>query len=76
MDWQPITTAPKNIFLEVCGPSGYITVPIRIHVAQFNTAYKSSTEEEGQWRTHSNNHFTDDGGEPTHWRHLSIPNGY
>jgi hypothetical protein len=65
--WKPISTAPTGVFLLVCGPSGYTSIPIRVHVAQFI---------QENWYTHSNDLFTDDGLPPTHWKYLTIPSGY
>ena len=69
MDWQPIKTIPHNKFVLMAGDSGYNNIPIRVHVAKYDTQRQD-------FRTHSGDSFTDDGSEPTHWKELTIPHGY
>lgn len=62
--WQPEDRAPLGEWFEVCGPSGYMGVDIRIHVAKRTV---------GGWRTHCGDWFTDDGPPATHYRRLDLP---
>jgi hypothetical protein len=61
--WQPIDTVPREGYVELRGPSGYIGVPYRVQVGYWGGP--------GRWITHSGDNFTDDGESPTHWRPLS-----
>ena len=65
MNWQPIETAPKDgTFILLRGDSGYITTPYRVQVGRWVEGYRN------YWITFSNDAFTDDGGEATHWAPL------
>lgn len=64
---NPIETAPKDgRFILLFGPSGYMTTPLRCEIARWYPEYRPHNP----WQTHSNDAFTDGGGEPTHWMEL------
>lgn len=64
---QPIETAPRDgTYILLFGPSGYTTTPMRGAVGHYDPEYRPLNP----WQTHSNDAFTDDGGEPTHWMPL------
>ena len=63
--WQPIETAPKDRFLLLCGPSGYIIIPW-----VFVTGCMYSDYHVGRWVDHANDDLSDWGFEPTHWMPL------
>ena len=65
MMWQPIETAPKDRFLLLCGPSGYIIIPW-----VFVTGCMYSDYHVGRWVDHANDDLSDWGFEPTHWMPL------
>lgn len=64
--WFPIETAPKNQYILLAGPSGYLGTPLRVEVARW-------AESHGNWRNHAFDAFTDGGPEPTHWMPLPEP---
>ena len=69
-EWRPIETAPKDgTFILLAGPSGYITTPIRVSVGRYDPERRPYSP----WQTHSDDDFTDDGEEPTHWMPLPNP---
>lgn len=64
---NPIETAPKDgRYILLFGPSGYVGTPLRCEVARYDSEYRPLNP----WQTHSNDAFTDGGGEPTHWMEL------
>ncbi len=64
--WLPIKTAPRDgRFILLAGPSGYTSTNLRVQACRYTEGYRSP------WRTFSNDAFTDDGPEPTHW--LPLP---
>ena len=69
--WQPISTAPKDAFVLLAGPSGYTTIK-----TVFTTGRMCSDYHKGRWIDHANDDLTDWGFEPTHWMPLpKAPNG-
>ena len=69
--WQPISTAPKDVFVLLAGPSGYTTIK-----TVFTTGRMCSDYHKGRWIDHANDDLTDWGFEPTHWMPLpKAPNG-
>lgn len=65
--WQPIATAPKDEWIEVCGDSGYSTVDHFIAVARHNATYRPLNP----WRNVQNDALSDCGWTPLFWRKLS-----
>ena len=66
--WQPISTAPKDAFVLLAGPSGYTTIK-----TVFTTGRMCSDYHKGRWIDHANDDLTDWGFEPTHWMPLPTP---
>ena len=64
-EWQPISTAPKDAFVLLAGPSGYTTIK-----TVFATGRMCSDYHKGRWIDHANDDLTDWGFEPTHWMPL------
>lgn len=65
--WRPIATAPRDgTYVLLAGPSGYVTTPLRVEVCKHDAEYRPLNP----WVTHSGDHFTDGGAEPTHWMPL------
>lgn len=64
-EWQPIETAPKDVFLLLRGPSGYTTTP-----TVYTTGIMRSDYHVGRWIDHANDDLLDWGFEPTHWAPL------
>ena len=62
IDWQPIATAPKDIFVLLLGPSGYTTIEHVVTTGILHSDYKV-----GRWLDHANDDLSDWGFEPTHW---------
>lgn len=60
---NPIETAPLDgRFVQLYGPSGYVTTPLRSEICFYDPDYKLAP-----WRNHANDAFTDGGEPPTHW---------
>lgn len=59
----PINTAPKDRYVILMGPSGYVTTPWRAETGRWS-------EDRKGWVTHANDWFTDGGAPPTHWMEL------
>ena len=67
-EWQPISTAPKDEFVLLAGPSGYTTIE-----TVFTTGRMCSDYHAGRWIDHANDDLTDWGFNPTHWMPLPKP---
>ena len=68
LQWRPITSAPKDVFLLLCCPSGYTTTPFVYTTGIMHSDYKC-----GRWIDHANDDLSDWGMEPTHWMELPNP---
>ena len=67
-EWRPISTAPKDEFVLLAGPSGYTTIE-----TVFTTGRMCSDYHAGRWIDHANDDLTDWGFNPTHWMPLPKP---
>ncbi len=68
--WQPIETAPKDVFVQVACPSGYTTTPWVFTTAIMHSGYKI-----GRWIDHANDDLTDWGMTPARWMPLPAAPG-
>jgi len=66
ISWQPIATAPKNMFILVACKSGYVTIEWIFRVAQFTEGYHDRWDDEG------NDALMDSGHVPEFW--CMLPN--
>ena len=65
--WLPISTAPRDkTYVLVAGDSGYSTTPLRVEVCRYDDDYRPLNP----WVNHSDDAFTDGGGEPKWWMPL------
>lgn len=68
LQWRPIETAPKGVFLLLCCPSGYKTTEF-----VYTTGIMHSDYKQGRWVDHADDDLSDWGMEPTHWMELPTP---
>lgn len=67
MKWQPISTAPKDRFIILAGPSGYCSTPLRAEICRYDPEYRPRQP----WVNHAGNSFLDGGEGPKYW--LPLP---